>query len=311
MSTDLKVIRSSFEAKLVKIAPKIAEVLPKRAGDAKQFIRYAIMATVRDPKLLQCDEGSLFLALMNAAVLGLPPSGGPGTLSHLIPYGRNVQLVADYRGLMEIAYTSEKVKLIDAQAVYANDHFRAILGLKPNLEHVPTEGPRGEVKAAYAVAHMAGDCPPIFSLLWREDIDKIRAGSKAGNSGPWKDHYPEMAKKSAIRRLCKLLPRTKEMAFAEQVEAAADEGRMARPESMDWAEVVGVTIPEDDSPAPAAEENPDAKASLIKALYAEKTKDPAKFDSTRNALGISETLEKVDLVDLQELAAVLKKGGVK
>jgi recombination protein RecT len=44
-----------------------------------------------------------------------------------------------------------------------------------------------------------------------DEVEQVRNVSKAKNSGPWKDWWSEMAKKTCIRRLCKMLPSSVEM----------------------------------------------------------------------------------------------------
>jgi recombinational DNA repair protein RecT len=38
-----------------------------------------------------------------------------------------------------------------------------------------------------------------------EEVNAIRSKSRAGRSGPWVDYFAEMAKKTALRRLAKML----------------------------------------------------------------------------------------------------------
>lgn len=58
----------------------------------------------------------------------------------------------------------------------------------------------------------------------RAEVESIRAKSKAGGSGPWVDHFEEMAKKTAIRRLFKYLPVSVEMARAVTMDEQAEAG---------------------------------------------------------------------------------------
>jgi recombinational DNA repair protein RecT len=55
-----------------------------------------------------------------------------------------------------------------------------------------------------------------YEVMSIGEIDAIRGRSKAGSSGPWKTDYPEMAKKTVIRRLFKRLP--KSLALLEAIE---------------------------------------------------------------------------------------------
>jgi len=63
----------------------------------------------------------------------------------------------------------------------------------------------GEVIAAYAVATLRGG-GKMIEVLGRADLEKIRAMSPAGESGPWGTWADEQSKKSALRRLLKRLP---------------------------------------------------------------------------------------------------------
>ena len=91
------------------------------------------------------------------------------------------------------------------------------------MTHTPTDGDPGDMIATYAVARLR-DGGAQFEWLWKREVDSIRASSRAGNSGPWVTHYDEMAKKTALRRLCKLLPTSPELtravALDEQAEAS-------------------------------------------------------------------------------------------
>jgi hypothetical protein len=44
-----------------------------------------------------------------------------------------------------------------------------------------------------------------------EDVEKVRAVSKAANSGPWVGWWDQMAKKTVIRRLAKVLPQSSDL----------------------------------------------------------------------------------------------------
>ncbi len=61
----------------------------------------------------------------------------------------------------------------------------------------------GPVRAAYAVAEFVGGEVQI-EVLYRRDLDKVR--KMGANAGPWSSWYEEMARKTAVRRLCKYLP---------------------------------------------------------------------------------------------------------
>jgi recombination protein RecT len=110
---------------------------------------------------------------------------------------------------------------VNAYPVFEGDTFDYRLGLEPTLVHVPD--PDGEenpetLTHVYAIAKVNGE--PQFVVLTRKQIDRARAVSKTGTrrDSPWSTWYVEMALKTAIRRLCKYLPQTVELAHAQQVE---------------------------------------------------------------------------------------------
>lgn len=187
--------------------PQIAMALPKHLTPERMF-RVAMTAVQKSPALLDCDPISLIGAIIQASQLGLEPDGVLGA-AYLVPYGKQVQLIPGYRGLMDLARRSGYVLTIYAEPVYSGDEFRLTLGLDKDLQHTPAKGDRGEFVGAYAVAKLR-DGTREFVWMTKTEIDAIRRRSKASGSGPWVTDYVEMAKKTAIRRLCKTLPRSVE-----------------------------------------------------------------------------------------------------
>ena len=206
---------------------QIMAALPRHMT-AERMIRVCNTAVQKTPQLLDCDPRSLIGAIVQASQLGLEPDG---TLGHayLIPFNNRktgkveCQFIPGYKGLIELARRSSQISTIYAQAVHANDDWTFAFGLDPKLTHTPTDGDPGPVIAVYAVARLR-DGGAQFEWLWKREVDAIRASSRSGNSGPWVTHYEEMAKKTALRRLCKLLPTSPELARAvaldEQAEAS-------------------------------------------------------------------------------------------
>lgn len=195
-----------------------------------RFARLLLTAANTNPDLFSCDPRSFLAAGVFAAQLGLEPND-PRGLAYLIPFNDNnrgtkvVTFIIGYRGMMELARRGGQVTSIHAFPVFEGDRFSYRFGLDPHLDHVPSEDGDDDPRAlthVYAVAKVGGD--PQFVILTRKQIDKVKASSKSARSShsPWNTHYVEMALKTAIRRLCKYLPQTVEMATA----IAADERQM-------------------------------------------------------------------------------------
>lgn len=150
----------------------------------------------------------------------------------LLPFGNgkdkqgrpNAQLIIGYRGMIDLARRSGQIVSLSAYCVHEQDTFNYKLGLDPDIEHIPASvADRGKVTHVYAVAKLKGGGVQ-FEVLSRAEIEAIRSTSKAGNSGPWKDHWEEMAKKSAIRRLFKYLPVSIEAVRAVEIDEKSDRG---------------------------------------------------------------------------------------
>ncbi len=194
-----------------------------KAMKPEALVRAALVAANRTPLIAKCSQTSILRALLDAQELGIRP-GGLGGVGYLVPRKNRktgeyeCNLDPGYRGLMEIARRSKLIDSFSAHVVRANDHYRVVYGIEEKIEHEPLlTGDAGEVVGAYAIARFkTGGYQAEF--LTRAEIDKVRKGSAASNAGPWVDWFDEMARKTAIRRLCKFLPIEPEV--QEALEAA-------------------------------------------------------------------------------------------
>lgn len=183
-------------------------VLPKHVTP-QRMIKVALSATNRMPALLDCDARSIVQAVMLGAELGLEAGGILGE-AYLVPYGKQVQLIPGYRGLIKLARQSGEVADIEARAVFERDFFDFEYGLEQKLRHKPsTELEPGKLIQVYSIARLR-DGGAHFDVMPLAEVEKIRARSKAGRSGPWVSDYNEMAKKTIVRRLCKMIPMSAE-----------------------------------------------------------------------------------------------------
>ena len=192
--------------------PLIAQSLPKHLT-AERIVQVATTLISRTPELAECSVESLIGSIMQCSILGFEPIPALGQ-AYLIPFNngkngkREVQFLIGYKGLIDLARRSNQIKTIYAQAVYSNDEFDYEFGLEPKLVHKPALGDRGQFSFAYAVAKFTND-GFAFEVMSKSDVDKIKSKSQAGNSkfSPWNSgFYDEMAKKTVLRRLSKMLP---------------------------------------------------------------------------------------------------------
>lgn len=190
----------------------------------------ALMADVRNNrKLAECNPMTVMGAFIRSTQLGLEPGAQLGHC-YFVPFKGECQLVIGYRGMMELAYRSGKVLSIAARIVNQNDEFEYGYGIEDTLHHKPATGERGPMIGVYAIAKLAGG-GVHFEVLTMDDIEKARKASKAGTSGPWRDHFEEMAKKTAIRCLFKYLPVGTELNRAIAIDERAGAGKQSNRET--------------------------------------------------------------------------------
>ena len=192
---------------------KVALALPKHCTPDR-FIRVACNALLRTPKLMQCSQTSLMKSLLDLSTFGLEADG---RRAHLVPFGQEVQLIIDYKGLAELVRRSGDVSYIHADIVCANDLFEYQFGTDAKLVHKPKLNDRGDVYAAYSFVRLK-DGSEDFDVMDLGEIDRIKARSAAVRNGkkdsPWFTDENEMRKKTVFRRHSKWLPLSPEVRAA-------------------------------------------------------------------------------------------------
>lgn len=196
----------SLRQLLLANAGEVRKVLPKSL-DLERFQRIVINSALRTPALLDCTPQSMILAVQEAATRGLEPDG---VMGFLIPYGKVAQFLPHWRGLVHVVRCEGDITKFVVRAVFEGDEFDYEYGLNERCAHRPLvdlddpeKPPR--LTHVYAIAWSKnGDVQ--FDVMYRHDIERIRARSKSGNNGPWVTDYVEMAKKTVVKRLCKVLP---------------------------------------------------------------------------------------------------------
>ena len=183
-----------MEGEIKKALPSV--ITPER------FTRMVLSALSANPKLASCTPASFLGAMMSAAQLGLEPNTplGQGTME--------VQFQVGYKGLIDLAYRSGEVEVVQSHIVYTNDEFAFEYGLDPKLSHKPATSDRGEPIAVYALfrTKSGGYGFEVMSMdAVRKHAEKY---SKAYGSSysPWKTNFEEMAKKTVLKKVLKYAP---------------------------------------------------------------------------------------------------------
>lgn len=235
----------AFMHEVVARATTFQRLLPK-GMDPEWFVAEVRVAVARAPDLLDCDKVSVIDALTTCAQLGLSPSGRLGS-AYLLPFKDNrsnsvrCTLVIGYKGYVDLAYRSGDVMGFGAQVVHENEPFEVTEGFDLAIhKHDRDVDNPGPLRAVYAWATLRGGYT-VKVIMWAREVLSIKARSRGANSGksPWTTDEAEMWKKTAVRRLVKMLPLSpqKAQAFhkAQEVEDA------------DWDNAIDVT-PEPEAP---------------------------------------------------------------
>ena len=193
---------------------QVAAALPTHLKPDR-FIRVALTALTRTPKLMDCTHESFFKCMLDLSALGIEPDG---RRAHLIPYGNTCTLIIDYKGMIELAKRSGEVAMWRPMTVCEKDVFaweNGVVSHKVNFLE-----PRGKMLAVYShVRTKDGD--DDYEVMTLQECEAIKKRSKAANSGPWVTDYESMCLKTVMRRHSKRLTLSPE--FREAVEKDGDQ----------------------------------------------------------------------------------------
>lgn len=210
-----------------------AQALPSVGLTPERVIRTALTAMRQNIDLTKCEPKSVVASLLQACELGLSVSN---TLGHcyLVPFNntkkgiKECTMIIGYRGFTQLAMRSGKVNPIQTFIVYEKEPFTISGGSYPRIEHTPLPpAARGEKKiGVYAVAPLK-DGSSAHAFLWADEVEAVRKRSRAGEFGPWVTDPDEMWKKTAIRRLAKMLPLSTDFQKAAVIDEYNEAGIVA------------------------------------------------------------------------------------
>jgi len=131
--------------------------------------------------------------------------------------------------------------MIEARLVYETDDFRLEYGTSPAIHHQPNVRRSSEsIIGAYAVGTLS-TAEKVIEWMTIGEIEAVRQRSKSKDDGPWKTDYSEMTRKTVVRRLCKYLPLSPELAQALAVEDNAESDAFAASDFLDIEVIKAVT----------------------------------------------------------------------
>ena len=299
---------------------KVSQALPRHLTP-ERFIRVACNALSRTPELMDCTKASFMKALLDLSMFGLEPDG---RRAHLIPYNnkvkdsnppryqKEVQLIIDYKGIVELIRRSGVVSYIHADVVGENDQFEYCFGSGAKLVHVPKLGDRGKIYAAYSFIRLK-DGSEDFDVMGIDELDAIRKRSKTANNGPWVSDTKEMYKKTVFRR------HSKWQSFSAELSSAIEYNDELPAKGFDAAKPVFNAPKADLSFLTSGTEPGDGELSRLRVeeewmdLQSRFSKYQVPPEELLKAVGtdVYQNLKREDLDDLYKLWSALESGDKK
>jgi len=237
--------QQALKGELEKIRGALVAVLPKHVT-AERMLKVVLSATARQPALLECTKASIVRSVMQAGELGLEIGGLLGE-AYLVPFKNKVKgadgierwekqamCIPGYKGLIRLARNSGQIHTLSARVVHAHDRFHVNLA-EEEIQHEPhldAERDDDKIIAFYAIARFKDGAKQI-EVMTRREVEAVRSRSKSADSGPWVTDFAEMGRKTVVRRLCKYLPLSPELARALEADAEADERDRAMTDALD------------------------------------------------------------------------------
>jgi len=219
------VIKRTMADTLKQMEKQLSKYVPPAISE--RMCRTALTQYNSSTTLQNCTEASFFGSLLTLAQLGLEP--GPLGLAYLVPFRGACTVIIGYKGMIQLVRNSGELATISAVPVYEGDVCEIDIANctvnHPYNETVDKTDPK-KIRFVYAKAVLK-DGSVSLEVMNLAEIELIRKRSQAGNNGPWTTDYAEMAKKTVLKRLCKMLP----LSIEVQSRIAQDETIRITPDS--------------------------------------------------------------------------------
>lgn len=189
--------------------PEYQNEIALAAGDRispQQLLRAAATAVLDNPDLAAANvRASLLKAALKAAQDSLLPDGRESAfVIFKTKSGPIVQYMPMIGGLRKIA-AEHGIDLI-AHLVCENDEFNPDWDARrANFKRAKLGTPRGDIVGVYAEA-VHRDGRRWLEVMDVQEIERVRATSRAKDFGPWVEWWDRMAEKTVARKLFKQLP---------------------------------------------------------------------------------------------------------
>ena len=282
------ILRERLEARKDELAKALTDVTPD------QLIRALVTSAQINPELQAVTWQSLWTACMQACRDGLLPDGVEGAI---VPFKSRATWIPMYQGLLRRFRRSGQFKWVTANVVREGEEFAHHIDEQgEHFRHVPGDDFNAPIAKVYAMA-TTKDGGVFVNVMSIAEANKIRNMSRASrDDSPWKLWPEEMYKKTALRRLSKVLPSGRDIIGDEELPepleapATAPPSIARAPGAAAALEQFSRAVPAGDNPHPVSaddagqeggEQGMDAGASAAQA-----TRDPAAADDNDAHLAI-------------------------
>lgn len=268
-----------FYAWLDSREPELKKMLPDHIKP-EQFVRVVKTLANKNPDLLACDRHSLWIACMDCCRDGLLPDGQEAAI---VPYKDKATYIPMWQGLIKRFRNSGQFKTFSVGIVREGDewdHWLDEHGEHFRYRRGDQHSDQRAIRCVFATA-TTKDGGVFIVDPTLDQINKRKNMSRAKrDDAPWKVWPEEMMKKTAVRMLAPLLPKSSDIVAmlqrdddeADLAEVAAAEPTVER-ERLNTMQALDAFADETERPDTAAEtpaEKPSAAAATTQETSEEK-----------------------------------------
>jgi phage RecT family recombinase len=185
---------------------EILSQIPEERPDVREALFQGMVDFARNqtPALEKCSDLSKFETVLGAARLGLVLNS-PLQQAYAVPFGQTCQLIVGYRGVARMMRRSGLVRNIHTGIVRERDEFeRNETDFRWKADPFAGEAARGPIVGVFCVLEMTDGSRQVETMSV-DEVEHVRSKSRASGTGPWVTDWPQMARKTVLRRAANLV----------------------------------------------------------------------------------------------------------
>ena len=198
----------TIRAKVQDTATMNADLIKLMGIGEEEFARITLNAFTNNRSLGECTIASIEKCVLDCANMGVLPDGHSAAIVKFKNEAKVMLMVGGMLAKVRLAIPGISIR---TNVIRSGDEYEYTDGLEPILTHTPSRQAKisnspEDIVAAYAVAKIPKGGTE-FVFMYKNEIDYHRNFSRARrDDSPWKMFYAEMAVKTVLRQLLKILP---------------------------------------------------------------------------------------------------------